>query len=96
MLTINLSLTLIAIIQSLKQLVKFILKGHVSLLLIGLVARCLLLGLNLAQPLLVSAVTSYLSNSERPVGQGQGAGLSIAYALVYVGIAVSKSGHTWL
>ncbi|KAG8355299.1 Multidrug resistance-associated protein 1 [Fusarium venenatum] len=75
-----------AIIQSPKQLVKFILKGRVSLLLIGLVARCLLLGLNLAQPLLVSAVTSYLSSSERPVGQG--AGLSIAYALVYVGIAV--------
>ncbi|KAF4995723.1 hypothetical protein FGRMN_4930 [Fusarium graminum] len=51
-------------------------------------ARCLLLGLNLAQPLLISAVTSYLSSSERSVGQGQGAGLSIAYALVYVGIAV--------
>lgn len=53
----------------------------------------LLLGLNLARPLLVSAVTSFLSNYDRPVGQGQGAGLSIAYALVYVGIAVSKSGH---
>ncbi|KAM0237425.1 hypothetical protein ACHAP5_009017 [Fusarium lateritium] len=77
-----------AIIQSLTQLVKFMLKGRVSLLLIGLVARCLLLGLNVAQPLLVSAVTSYLSSSERPVGQGQGVGLNIAYALVYVGIAV--------
>lgn len=93
MLTIDPSFTLIVIIQSKEQLVKFILKGRVALLLIGFVTRCLQLGLNLAQPLLVSAVTSFLSNHDRPVGQGQGAGLSIAYVLVYVGIAVSKSGH---
>lgn len=96
MLTINLSIPLIAITQSLKQIVKFLLNGRLSLLLIGLVARCLLLGLNLAQPLLVSAVTSYLSGSERPVSQGKGVGLSIAYAMVYVGIAVSNSAHTGL
>ena len=93
MLTIDPSFTLIVIIQSKEKLVKFLLKGRVALLLIGLVTRCLLLGLNLAQPLLVSAVTSFLSTDDRPDGQGQGAGLSIAYALVYVGIAVSKSGQ---
>ncbi|RFN51788.1 ABC transporter, transmembrane domain, type 1 [Fusarium flagelliforme] len=36
----------------------------------------------------ISASNIGLMVSERPVGQGQGAGLSIAYALVYVGIAV--------
>jgi hypothetical protein len=54
------------------------------------------IGVTYAQPLLVNRVVSFLGQPETSTSKGIGSGLIGAYAIVYMGIAVSIKHHELL
>ncbi|KAL3470131.1 putative ABC transporter [Aspergillus californicus] len=54
----------------------------------GFLPRLCLIGVNYAQPFLVNRVTSFLGQPDTPETSGIASGLIVAYAIVYMGIAI--------
>lgn len=59
-----------------------------------IIPRLLLCAFNVSQPLLVETATEYLSSSEERSNRNTAYGLIGVTAIIYIGIAVSRSPHT--
>jgi hypothetical protein len=56
----------------------------------GFLPRLCLIGVNYAQPFLVNRVVTFLGQPDTSTSRGVASGLIAAYAIVYMGIAVSR------
>lgn len=58
---------------------------------LGILPRALQIGFTFAQPFLVDATTTWIDAPDEPYTMNQGYGLIGAFAIVYIGIAVSAT-----